>query len=315
MYTIFSCINNVFIFILLVLPGYVGRKLHIIESHHIDGISSIIVNILWPAMVIDVMSKIEVNDDSIRTFLISGAISVLIYLSSSALFFFYWKKRHIRPDLIGILAFCCACNNTGFIGMPFIRACFGDEALFIASVPEIVNDLFIFTIGVALTQYGGEDEKQKWSIKCMLSPGFISVFVGLFLFFFHIPLPSCLSSAFGYLSNSITAMAMLLVGAQLGEIDIKGLFKEKYALEVSFLRLIVVPVLATAGLYFLLPDYKFISKILVLMFSMPCASSCAILARQYNRDYQKATSYVMTSTILLMITLPVWTIITTCLFQ
>lgn len=311
---IFSCINNVLIFIILVLPGFFGRKLHIIKSHHIDGVSSIIVNILWPAMVIDVMSKMQVNDDSIRTVLVSGSISIIIYLVSSIIFLFYWKIRHANPNLVGILTFCCACNNTGFIGMPFIRAALGDEALFIASIPEVVNDLFIFTIGVALTQYGSE-EKKGFDLKSMLSPGFISVFVGLFIFFFDIPLPSCIASALSYMSNAITAMAMLLVGAQLGEINLKQLLTEQYVFEISCIRLAIIPLLVAVALYFFLPNQTLIAHVLILMFAMPCASSCAILARQYNRDYQKATSYVMTSTLLLIITLPFWSIITTWLFQ
>lgn len=311
---IISCINNVLTFIILVIPGYLGRKLNIIKSHHIDGVSSIIVNILWPAMVIDVMSKMQVNDDSIRTVIISGTISIVIYLLSSILFLFYWKIRHASLNLVGILTFCCVCNNTGFIGMPFIRAALGDKALFIASIPEVVNDLFIFTIGVALTQYGSHGKKGI-DLKSMLSPGFISVFIGLFIFFFDIPLPSCIASALSYMSNAITAMAMLLVGAQLGEINLKQLLKEQYGFEISCIRLVIIPILAAVALYFLLPNQTLIAHVLVLMFAMPCASSCAILARQYNRDYQKATSYVMTSTILLIFTLPFWSVITAWLFK
>ena len=179
--------------------------------------SSIIVNILWPAMVIDVMSNMQVSKESVHTVLITGLISMVVYLSSSLIFLLYWKLRRADNCMVGLLTFCCACNNTGFIGMPFIRAALGDEALFIASIAEIVNDLFIFTVSVTLTKYG-KDEKLGLDWKSMLSPGFISVFVGLAIFFFEIPIPSCIASDLSYMSDSITAMAMLLIGAQLCDV-------------------------------------------------------------------------------------------------
>lgn len=305
--------NNVLTFVILVLPGFFARRSNLISPKHIDGISSIVVNILWPAMVIDVMNSMQVSEESIHVVLLSGAVSLIVYVSCSIVFLSYWKLRHTDTLLTGLLAFCCTCNNTGFIGMPFIRASLGEEALFIASIPEVVNDLIIFTIGVALIQYG-KDQKNGLNLKAMLSPGFVSVFVGLAIFFFDIPLPSCLETALRYMSNAITAMAMFLVGAQLGEISLKQLLKEQYVFEISLIRLLFIPLFLMGILYWLLPSHKLIAHVLVLMFAMPCASCTAILARQYNNDYKKATSYVMTSTIFLLLTLPFWSIITSCLF-
>lgn len=307
---IFTCVNTVIIFILLVIPGYFFKKINLIDSHHIDGVSTILVNLLWPAMVIDVMSQTQITAELKHTVFLTAKICLVIYFVSGIIFYYYWKLRKADDFFLGVLAFCSTCNNTGFIGMPYIKAALGNEALFIASIAELINDLVIFTIGIFLLQSGKKDKK-AFDLKPMLSPGFISVFVGLFIFFFNIKLPDCVSQAFSYMSNSITAMAMFLVGAQLGEIQLSKLFKEKYCLEYCSIRLLLIPAVVFGALILFIPEQTLMIKVLTLMFAMPSASCAGILARQYQCNYKSATSYVMMSTILLMITLPIWSSITT----
>ena len=41
-------------------------------------------------------------------------------------------------------------GNTGFIGIPVIKALYGTEALFFAAIVEFINDILLFTVGVLL---------------------------------------------------------------------------------------------------------------------------------------------------------------------
>lgn len=300
---IFSCVNNVLIFILLVIPGYFCIRKKQIKALHIDGISTLLVNFLWPAMVIDAMNTTKITAELYSMALLTGVVCLAIYLLCAALFFLYWKIRRVDAALFGILAFGCTCNNTGYIGMPFIRSSLGKEALFIASIAEIVNDLIIFTVGLYLLQC---KNSQKTSIgwRSMLSPGFISVFIGLFIFFLDIPLPSFLGQALGYMSDAITAIAMFVIGAQLGETDLRKAFHAPHSLELCLIRLILIPLAIFACLALLFPQHRLMTQVLTLMYGMPCAGSLAIFARQYGSDYHSATGYVMTSTVLLIFSLP-----------
>ena len=53
-----------------------------------------------------------------------------------------------------LLVFAAAFANTGLIGMPLIRLLLGQEALFLAAIMEVVNDVLIFTVGILLIQSG-----------------------------------------------------------------------------------------------------------------------------------------------------------------
>jgi len=307
--SLFSCIGSVLIFILLAVPGFVTRKYKFLSASQIDGFAFILVNILWPAMIIDSMSSVTISKNLINMGIYTAIISTIVYTMSLIIAFLYVKTRKIPNVLGSIFIFAIAFNNTGFIGMPFIKEVLGNEALFIASIIELVNDIFIFTIGIMLFQ-SSHSNKRKIDFKSFRSPGFISVILGLLIFSFHICLPVLIIKPIGYLANATTAMAMFLVGAQLGETSLKELYKEKKAYEVNFFRLLVIPLLLFVFLYLTNKNWSLANSVLVIMFGTPVATCTAIFSRQYRCDYHFATKCVMLSTFFSAITLPIWLLLT-----
>ena len=307
--SLFSCISSVLIFILLAVPGYVSRKYKFVSTTQIDGFAFILVNILWPAMIIDSMTSVTISKSLIHMGIYTAVISTIVYTMSLIIAMAYVKIRKLPNALGAIFIFAIAFNNTGFIGMPFIKEVLGNEALFIASIIELVNDIFIFSIGLMLFQ-SSFSNKRKINMKSFLSPGFISVIVGLLIFSLHIHIPSLITKPIGYLSNATTAMAMFLVGAQLGETSLKELYKERKAYEINFFRLLIIPLLLFVFLFFTSKQWTLANSVLVLMFATPVATCTAIFARQYKCDYHFATKCVMLSTFYSAITLPIWLLLT-----
>ena len=307
--SLFSCISSVLIFILLAVPGYIARKYKFLSTTQIDGFAFILVNILWPAMIIDSMTSVTISDNLINMGIYTATISTIVYTMSLVLALAYVKIRNLPNALGSIFIFAIAFNNTGFIGMPFIKEVLGNEALFIASIIELVNDIFIFSVGLMLFQSSNSNKRQI-NFKSFLSPGFISVIVGLLIFSLHICLPALIIKPIGYLSNATTAIAMFLVGAQLGEISLKELYKEKNAYEINFFRLLIIPLLLFVFLYLTSDHWTLANSVLVIMFGTPVATCTAIFARQYKCDYHFATKCVMLSTFFSAITLPIWLFLT-----
>ena len=307
--SLFSCISSVLIFILLAVPGYISRRYKFVSTTQIDGFAFILVNILWPAMIIDSMTSVTISKNLIHMGIYTAIISTIVYTMSLIIALTYVKIRKLPNALGAIFIFAIAFNNTGFIGMPFIKEVLGNEALFIASIIELVNDIFIFSIGLMLFQ-SSFSNKRKINMKSFLSPGFISVIVGLLIFSLHIHIPTLITKPIGYLSNATTAMAMFLVGAQLGETSLKELYKERKAYEINFFRLLIIPLLLFAFLFFTSKQWTLANSVLVLMFATPVATCTAIFARQYKCDYHFATKCVMLSTFYSAITLPIWLLLT-----
>jgi len=310
---IMTCINVLLVFVLLLVPGFFSAKKKYITSHQVDGLSFMTVNFLWPALIIDVMSNVEFSQEMIEILGYTAILSLAYYFVIGTCAWFYWKVRKSPKQLQGILTFATTITNTGFIGIPLISIALGEEAVFIAAIAEVVNDLVVFTVGLMVMR-SGQPGKKGIDLKAMFSPGFLSVIAGLLIFALRIPLPDCLSQTLEYMSNAVTPVVMFLLGAQIAEINLKEVLKNKKILEVIGLRLLVVPAIFTVVLLLLFPERTLANQVMIMMAAMPTASCLAIFSRTYNLDYKFATTCTMSTTLGLLATLPIWLVVLNIMF-
>ena len=310
---IMTCINVLFVFILLLVPGFFSAKKKYITPHQVDGLSFITVNFLWPALIIDVMSTVEFSKEIIEVLGYTAVVSIAYYFIVGTCAWFYWKIRKSPKHLQGILTFATTITNTGFIGIPLISIALGEEAVLIAAIAEVVNDLIVFTVGIMVMR-SGQPGKNGIDMKAVMSPGFLSVILGLIIFAFQIPLADCISQTLGYMSDAVTPIAMFLLGAQLAEINFREVLGNRKILEVMGLRLLVVPAIVTAILLLFFPERTLANQVIIMMAAMPTAACLAIFSRTYQLDYKFATTCTMSTTLGLLATLPIWLIVLNVLF-
>lgn len=209
----------------------------------------------------------------------------------------------------GILLFAAAFANTGLIGMPLIRLLLGEEMLFLASVVELVNDVLIFTVGILLIQTGCGRPRRS-ALGGLLSPGLAGVAIGFFLFATGLRLPEFVAKALSMAADATAPMVLFLVGAQLGEGDLRALVRDGKAWALTALRLVLIPA-AVLGLWRLcIGELTAAGQTLLLLSAMPCGSCCALFTRQYGGDWGLATRCVMLSTLCAAVTVPLWLLVT-----
>lgn len=300
-------------FYIIIAARVFSAKKKYITPHQVDGLSFMTVNFLWPALIIDVMSKVEFSQEMMEVLGYTAVLSFAYYFVIGTCAWFYWKIRKSEKHLQGILTFATTITNTGFIGIPLIGIALGEEALFLAAIAEVVNDLVVFTVGIMVMRTG-QPGKKGMDMKAMLSPGFLSVIVGLLIFALQISLPDFISQTLEYMSNAVTPVVMFLLGAQIAEMNFKELLGNKKILEVIGLRLLVVPAIFTAVLQVFLPERTLENQVLIMMAAMPTASCLAIFSRTYNLDYKFATACTMSTTLGLLATLPVWLVVLNVMF-
>lgn len=296
----------VMIFILMV-PGLIFRKAGVISVEQSDGISSIVVNITWPCLVIDAM-QIDFSIDMLKESGYMSVIALVIFAAIVAVtFILSWMLRLDRRKKY-ITAFMLLFGNTGFIGLPVIKALYGGEAMFFAGILEIINDVAIFTIGIMLIQMSA-GARMKIEPRRIFNPGLIGVIIGLVLFLLDFRLPDVLGGAVEMVGDATTPLTMFLIGYQLGGMKLKEILGDRNVYAVSFVKLIVVPVLALVALRLLTGEFSLMEKVLILSFAMPAASMSAIFSQQYRGEAAFATKTVLLSTLLSVITIPVFAII------
>lgn len=304
-----KAVSSVGVFLLLAVPGFLLTKKKILTGRQVEGLSSVLVNFLWPAMVVDAMAQVQASRELVRQAGQAALWALLVIVVGAVCAWIWLKVGKIGSVPGGILVFAAAFANTGLIGMPLIRLLLGEEMLFLASIVELVNDVLIFTVGILLIQTGCGRPRQA-ALRGLLSPGLAGVAIGFLLFATGFTLPGFAAEALSMAADATAPMVLLLVGAQLGEGDLKALVRDKKAWILTALRLFVIPA-AVLGLWRLcLGQLTDVAQTLVLLSAMPGGTCCALFTRQYSGDWGLATRCVMLSTLCAVVTVPLWLMVT-----
>lgn len=302
--SICGSLNSVF---MLLIPGMIFRRKDIITDSQSSAINSIIVNLTWPCLVIDAMQleySIQMMKDSISMLLICFIVFfgiVILSIPASKL-----KKMNRTRQFL--MCFMLLFGNTGFIGIPVTRALYGENAIFYAAIIELINDVLIFTVGMFLIQKSaGAKLKIEW--KELLSPGMIGVILGISLFVLEIQLPKTVGTTIEMIGDATTPLTMFMIGFQIGGLKWKDIINDLQVYSVCIIKLILIPILLILFLRFMKTDFTLLEKTLILSFAMPVGSVSAIFSKQYQSDSEFAAKCVLISTVLCLMTIPIWAIL------
>lgn len=304
---IWPILNSLVMIFILIVPGLFFRKKEILTENQNDAISSIVVNLTWPCLVIDAM-QIEF---SVQTLKSTGYISamaavilaVLILISAPLA-----KLLRMPKTKQYVTVFMMLFGNTGFIGIPVIKALYGSDAIFFAAIVELVNDVFIFTLGIVLIQLSA-GAQLKINLRQFLNPGLVGVVIGLSLFLLNIQLPELLGGCIEMIGNATTPLTMFVIGFQLGGLKFKEIAGDWQVYVICFFKLMIVPIAALLVAKLWIGDLTMVEKVLVVSFAMPVASVSAIFSQQYKGEAAFATKTVLLSTVFSIITIPIFAII------
>lgn len=285
---------------ILIFIGYIIKKLNVLKDSDIKGISELIVKVTLPLLIIDSMA-IDFSKEkiifSIVVFVISSAAFLIKNIFGKKLVKIIRSKGSEADVYRSMILF----SNSAFMGFPVVEAVYGKEGIFYAAIINVSFTIFIWTLGIDILD---KKNTKKTTLDLLRKPGIVSIIVGLFFFFLPIEIPKIINIPVVMVGNMTTPLAMITIGAMLTESNIFEIFKEKKLFFMSAIRLILFPILFMFSL-FLLPLPSKIVGILLILESMPVASTVAIFSKQYDSDYKLASKGVFLSTLLNIITIPI----------
>ncbi|WP_027398175.1 AEC family transporter [Anaerovorax odorimutans] len=300
-------INSLAMIFIMIIPGILLSKKDIINENQSKGISTIVVNITWPCLVISGM-QIPFSKETLISCGYIFIIMIVAFALAFALSYVSVKLIKLKIEKAYLFTFMLVFANTGFIGIPVINAIYGKKAVFYASMVEMANDIFIFTIGIILIQLSA-GEKAKINLKELISPGIFGIIIGFCLFLFNYKLPGFLGESVNMIGSATTPLTMLVIGLQLGQINIKELLGDLNLYLLSFLKLIIIPGVVFLLMRFALNDISLLAKVIIIEFAMPVATCTSIFSQQYNSDVPFATKGILLSTVFSIITIPIFAIL------
>lgn len=288
----------------MVILGYTVCKLGYMGDKFDKKLSSIVVDITCPLLVLSSVMGDEMPDRSLILPLVGVGFLTYIIL----LVFGFWVPRFISKnhDDQGMIGFSLMFANVGFIGYPIVASIFGPKAVFYAALLNVPNTFFIFTAGVMLVK--GEYSIRQFNPKVLLSPALIGAFIAALLVAFGVHTPEMIARPITMVGNITVPAALMIIGSSMARLPLREIIGSGKVYATSFLRLLIVP-LSVYFLFRLCGVNTLINNINTVVIAMPVASFGTMFCMKYGRNPSLMTEATFITTLFSIITIPLITLL------
>lgn len=301
-----SLLSTIATLFLLLVAGYGSRKLGIINDVASKNLSTLIVRVGQPMLIIGSLLSVEYSPENLRQGLTITACGFLTHFILATLAFFFCKPIR-NLDERKITEFSCVFGNCGFVGFPILKALFGNVGLFWGAFFIVSFHLSLWTWGISIYARKRPDIKLTPK-KIIVNYGTIPCMIGVALYVSQaipgVTIPVFLRDFLSYLSNLCTPITMLITGALLATRTPKQIFGSKNIYYLCALKMLLFP-MAVLLITHLLGLSDQIVMLLTVMAAMPSAAMVSMLSELYDVDPGYASQSVGTTTLLCTLTLPI----------
>ena len=288
------------ILFLLLLVGFAANKLGIVNAAFNKTFSGLIINVTTPALILRSVMGGEKVLGIWEIVLLLGA-SLVSYLFVILLAMAASKLLGLRGRDGDTFRLMLIFSNTAFMGFPVVAALMGTEALFYAAIYNMPFNFLMYSYGIRLVSGGAV---KGFDRKTLVSPCILAAVLALILYFLPVGVPELIVTALGYLSDITIPGAMLILGSTLAMIPLRDVFLDWRIYVLCLSKMLILPVVIWA-IVRLLPLPEMIGRITVVMWSLPVATNCTMLATQYGGDEAMSSKGVLITTLLSVVTIPI----------
>jgi len=293
----------VILFIIVVL-GYVLCKMGYMGDKFDQKLSSIVIDITAPALILSSVMGDELPDRTLILPLLG--VGFLTYILLLVFGFYVPRLISRNRDEQGMIGFALMFANVGFIGYPIVASIFGPKAIFYAALLNMPNTFFVFTAGVMLIK--GEHNLRQLNLKVLFGPGMMAAFIAALLVALNIKTPDMIARPVTMVGNITVPAALMIIGSAMARLPLKEIVGSPKVYLVSFLRLAVVP-LTIYSLFRVCGVSDIVNDINTIVIAMPVASFGTMFCMKYGRNPSFITEVTFITTVGSIITIPLITLL------
>ncbi len=266
------------------------------------SLTGVVYVLLLPALVLSVLWRAPIGLDSLRI-----AIAAATGVGFGMLAAWLWFRRSAEPDMVvGALLLAAAFPNATYLGLPVLESAFGPWARSVAIQYDLLACTpLLLSAGIALAAYyGGVMQQQHPLLALMRVPPLWAAMVGMAFNLLGVPLPNGVGAWLDKLGAGVVPLMLFSLG--LGLRWGGGLRRQiPQVLPIVAIQLLLAPALiwAVAGGIGLHGD---VLAAVVLEAGMPSMVLGIVLCDRYNLDTSLYAMTVTVTTVVSMVTLPMW---------
>ena len=295
-------LNSLSILAVLIVFGYVARKLGVLTDTINAGMSTLLVKITLPCTIFVSMLRPFTRTllmESLATLLISAAV----YLSGYVIGMGLARLMNAELEEKRVWQFALVFANVGYMGFPIIYAVYGYEGMIYTTMANVVFNILAFSLGVYLFKKDRDEEVRANLKLALFNPALVATYIGFFLFLTGLRPPEFIESGVGLVGGMTTPLSMLIVGSILAKSRLLTLVNDPRVLPVIFMRLVGIPLVALLVLRPFLHNDVMLGVIVILA-AMPVAALTVIFAEQYKGNTAVASKLVALSSLLCLFSIP-----------
>ena len=305
--TFIDLLEVIGILTLLLITGYMSRRVNLIDDVGSKRLSSLIIKLGQPMMIVGALIRTDFGWDKLKTGLFFMLIGFLIHPLMMGL---AWLTGPLYRDVNQrkISLFALTFTNCGFIGFPILDAIFPGEGSFIGAFFVIGFHIYVWTLGIYILGKGRDDVKLTPK-KAFLNPGTVPCVIGLGLYLLKavVPFPQFTIDFTVSLYAICMPISVLITGALIAKQGLLRMARTPSLYIFNAIKLLGIPLivclvakLVTLGMA---DSYNTILFCTVIA-ALPSGATISMLGEMYDISPEYAAQCVGSSSILSIGTLP-----------
>lgn len=291
-------VNKIIEMFIIMVIGAVTFKTGIADNGTSKRMSSILLNVITPCMII-VSYQMEFDRELLIGLIVTLGLSLASIFLSILLSRLLIRSKENQD--MSVEKFSMIYSNCGFIGIPIINGLLGAKGVFFMTAYITAFNIMIWSHGILLMK--GKTGNMMSTVKSFINSSTVAIVVGILFFVTGLHLPEVVGNPLSMIGAMNTPVAMLISGMNLAESELLSCLKSPRTYMISAAKLLVIPLITLALLMAVKVDYAIAVTILVAS-ACPSGATGAMFALQYNKNSQYASKLLAVTTVLSLVTIP-----------
>lgn len=294
-------LNQLILFLVLMMIGYIAVRLHIVGEEFLDGLSRLIMKILLPLLV---FSNAVSGTDRNQIFQCYPILLLTLgfYVSIIVVCYILAKLLRLKGERNKVYRAALIFGNAGFIGIPLITSIFPENGAIYIALMSIIDQSFMWTYGLKLTT--PSSAKQKFDFKKFINPALGAVVLSLILILLNIKLPSVFVNALSTMGKAATPLSLFYLGGLFYFCNWKSVLKCKELYIGIVVKMIAFPLVFFFAASTLCPSLEMAQTISIIA-ALPTMTTIAMFTKSNHNEEDYAVGFVLLTTAASLITLSI----------
>lgn len=286
---------------IMIFMGFAIVKAGIVKDEESKVLSKIVLYLVIPCVIVNAF-QVDYTAQTVKGLMIAFVASVILQIILLIIVAVMGKVLSLNEVEVASVYY----SNSGNLIVPIVTFILGKEWVLYGCVFMSVQLVFLWTHCKKIIS---RERSYDWK-KIVLNINMISIAVGVVFFFTRIRMPEVIDNTIGAVGNMIGPASMIVTGMLFAGMNLKQIFVNKRVYFVSFLRMLIVPLIALvlikgSRLANLSADAPKIMLIVFLAVITPSASTVTQMCQVYGNDSQYASAINVVTTLSAIITMPV----------